>query len=826
MGLLDGLTAALFGDAGFRDTRIDLFDSAALSDLLPYRIYDQGQRVYFNEKTIAFMFEIFAHVDRGVAENFHAALTTSLPGNGGVQIVSWSSPDIDQDLAAWAAARTEGDELGEEMVASRMRLFQSMRYGVDAPIRAIPTRRRRFVIGWIEGETSLTALAALEEYRRSVLGAFGLKRETSFPPEALIGLLQEMLHAERWGSEKLDAVYADDVPINAQIPGAALDVAPNEITLAGEPKMTLRAGSVARFPKEWMPEMTAAFFGNPDVISDRPHGPLLVSLTAHGVSGQKATGDILKRRTTLEHSKKTGFAKFMPDRQGKEDELSRLADQLESGERLFEAVMTVVSFAKGGRDEARLAQAEMAKIFRRAGFGLRQERYLQLPLLLSALPMGSSQGAMTAYKRLQRMRILKGASVAALAPLHAEWPGNSFGKGMLLMGRQGQIFTWSNFVSTGNYNVAVVGKSGSGKSVFMQELITSIHAMGGRALVIDDGYSFKTTCDILGGRHVAMDGSQVIRLNPFSMLQADKMGQEEYAAEAIELVTRVISTMASLGEQREGRVAGIEEEAISRAVTSVWQDKGQDGEISDVLDLLRAWTSQDARLADVCAKLQNYARDGIYGSYFVGKATVNVDTALTVVELSDVKSQPGLEQVILQIIMFLGTELMYKTDRSVPVAILIDEAWDLLKGGNTAKFIEGVVRRARKYTGALITGTQSIDDYYQNPAAEVCLQNSDWTVFLAQKPETIDRLVKDKKLSVPDGMAERLKTVTSVPGQFSEMAIKGPGGWALGRLALDPFSLAVFSSKGATVEQLRRLKASGMSTVAALRQMVEKGQVE
>ncbi len=79
---------------------------------------------------------------------------------------------------------------------------------------------------------------------------------------------------------------------------------------------------------------------------------------------------------------------------------------------------------------------------------------------------------------------------------------------------------------------------------------------------------------------------------------------------------------------------------------------------------------------------------------------------------------------------------------------------------------------------------------------------------------------------MPDGMAERLKTVTSVPGQFSEMAIKGPGGWALGRLALDPFSLAVFSSKGATVEQLRRLKASGMSTVAALRQMVEKGQVE
>ncbi len=47
----------------------------------------------------------------------------------------------------------------------------------------------------------------------------------------------------------------------------------------------------------------------------------------------------------------------------------------------------------------------------------------------------------------------------------------------------------------------------------------------------------------------------------------------------------------------------------------------------------------------------------------------------------------------------------------------------------TANFLEGVVRRARKYTGSLITGTQSLMDYYNNPAALVCLENSDWTVF-------------------------------------------------------------------------------------------------
>ena len=202
-----------------------------------------------------------------------------------------------------------------------------------------------------------------------------------------------------------------------------------------------------------------------------------------------------------------------------------------------------------------------------------------------------------------------------------------------------------------------------------------------------------------------------------------------------------------------------------------------------------------------------------------------MDQPLTVVELSDIKSQTGLEQVVLQLIMFLGTELMFKTDRSVPVAIVIDEAWDMLRGQGTAAFIEGVVRRARKYTGALITGTQSLDDYYANPAAEVCLQNSDWTIMLAQKSETIDRLTANGKLDASPALAVQLKSITSVPGQFSEFAVKGSGGWFFGRLLLDRFSLAVYSSKGSTVDNLRRRQELGMDTVTALNDMVRNGEV-
>ena len=825
MGFVENTLGRLFGDIGFEEPD-DLFvDQAAVADLLPYRLFDPETGFYYNDKSTGFIVEVDPKVatDEAVG-NLHSAMMSSMPTLAGIQILNWTSPNVTKQLGAWAQTRLTGGEVVEAMSSKRIDHLDALRFGTEATIKAIPANRRVFVTGWIEGDTSMSALTGLREYRRSVLGALGLDKDATLKPVELLRLLEELMHAEQWGQFG-QSEYTTDLPLNAQIPGTTLKVGRDHLELGGSPKVSLTAASVARYPREWDDALGFMLFGDPDKISDRPHGPVLSCLTAFSIPGQQASSDIIKRRAKLEHSEKTGFSKFVNDFAGKRNEYQSLASELEMDERLFQTVMSVFAYTQGGRDEARAAGSEMSKIYRRVGISLRHEKYLQLPMFVTALPLGCTSQHIKTYGNLQRMRLLKAKAFAALSPLQGEWKGNSNGQGMLLVGRQGQVFNWSSFISEGNYNVAVVGKSGAGKSVFMQEMITSIYANGGRALVIDDGYSFKTTCEILGGRHIAFDGSQKLGLNPFSMLQADKMDSPEYASEAIELITRVVASMAALGEQREGRVTGIEEEAISSAVQEVWKSRARAGEITDVYEILLEGISRDTRLTDVCRKLEAFTRDGIYGDYFTGPATVDVDTPFTVVELSDVKSQPALEEVILQMVMFLGTELMYKTDRSVPVAIVIDEAWDMLKGGGTASFIEGVVRRARKYNGALITGTQSIDDYYANPASEVCLQNSDWTVFLAQKPETIDRLEANKMLSIPPGFGERLKTLTSVPGQFSEMAIKGQGGWFFARLMLDPFSLAVFSSKGTTVENLRRRQAAGMTTVDALHDMVEKGEV-
>ena len=86
-------------------------------------------------------------------------------------------------------------------------------------------------------------------------------------------------------------------------------------------------------------------------------------------------------------------------------------------------------------------------------------------------------------------------SAVNLAPWHGEWRGQSHDPdnppALFLIGRRGQPACWSPFANeAGNYNVAVTGKSGSGKSVLMQELVTGLIGAGGEAVVIDDGRSF------------------------------------------------------------------------------------------------------------------------------------------------------------------------------------------------------------------------------------------------------------------------------------------------------------------------------------------------
>ena len=90
-------------------------------------------------------------------------------------------------------------------------------------------------------------------------------------------------------------------------------------------------------------------------------------------------------------------------------------------------------------------------------------------------------------------------TAANIAPMQGEYTGSAVPH-MLLLGRRGQPFFWSPFQNAaGNHNVAVFGKSGSGKSVFLQDVCAAMSGAGAKVIVIDDGRSFEHMAKAFGG---------------------------------------------------------------------------------------------------------------------------------------------------------------------------------------------------------------------------------------------------------------------------------------------------------------------------------------
>ena len=297
-----------------------------------------------------------------------------------------------------------------------------------------------------------------------------------------------------------------------------------------------------------------------------------------------------------------------------------------------------------------------------------------------------------------------------------------------MLGRRGQPAGWSPFANdAGNYNVAVTGKSGSGKSVLMQELVSGLVSVGGEAVVIDDGRSFQHTAEALGGAFIAF-GKDSACLNPFAMIDAAAAAADgDYREECFSMLAGVVRRMC----RRRGAMDDIEAALIDDAIACAWEHAGTGADLGHVQ--LHLNEHADVRARDMGLALGPWCPGGASGRLFAGTDVPALDAAFTVFELAELKGRNDVQAVVLMLVVFLATQRMYHGERTRPKAIVIDEAWDLLSGDDSRAFIEGAARRARKYRGALVTGTQSVNDYYANPAARAAWENSDWVIFLSQK---------------------------------------------------------------------------------------------
>lgn len=831
---IDRIATAVLGDGAVRDKERPVLGLEMLSSFLPYRVFDETTRLYINRDSTGFIIEAAPLVgaDERTGDILTQFFSEALPAGTCVQLLHWTSPRIARRIGSWFLPRYKAGDVYERMARHRARLLFGGVWNslsADAPFHV---RHHRCLISVGLPSTSSSAQHALVNVRESLMGVLRSMdmAVVEVAPAQLIALVDD-LTSPTTASDDDPVGYNPLDPISEQCVrrDIALMVEPTRVRLRterfrpvghdaiGNPEIgevypdhfDIRHFAVRNYPDRWRPWESARLIG--DLFTDKLRHPCPVATYLCLVypdqeAASSKAGYKFMRTTSLSDSRS---ARFTPKIREQAAEWKHVQDQLRDGNKLVRVFYGLTIYAPDGMGDRN--ERILKSVYKACGWDLEDVAFLQIQGLLAPLPLTLADGLGSDMERLKRFRTMLTSTAANLAPLQGEYLGSGV-PDLLFVGRRGQPFFWSPFENrAGNHNVAIMGKSGSGKSVLLQEIVAALRGSGAKVIVIDDGRSFEHSAKLQGADFIEFKLSSGICINPFSMIDAALLARdEEYRMDCMSMLKTIVSQMARFVD----RLTDTERGLIDEAVNKVWEEHGRGGTIDAVADCLEATENEHAR--NLAFALKPFRLTGTYGPFFNGEATLKLRADFTVFELSDLASREELRSVVLTTIMFMSTQLMTRLPRQVKKALLLDEAWQMLKGGSMAEFIEVFARTCRKYGASLMTATQSLNDYYKAEGSKAALENSDWMLILQQKPETIQDFKKHERLEMDQTTETLIRSLKRNGTEYSEVYIKGPDTAALGRLVLDPYSATLFSSSPETFAAVEHLVKTGLSMDEAI----------
>ncbi len=815
-----------------------------LADLLPHEVYDEEHSLFINSDSYGFAIEMTTAV--GLSESTLDVLSGLFTGDNierdtVIQVILYASPDVMPELARWANAvhadTPDANDLDDSRPRRNDNIFRRMaRARVEhvlkgcwrsmSPHTSMMTRDFRAFITFQrplpEGKSeNLTALMKRKMKSRtaqilSTLSTAGLSGRV-MDAEQLINLLDTMINARTIRRE--DRAYDDSELVRDQV------VAKENLLLVGRDDLYLHNPDrethlslfgVDTYDKYWAGWNNGELIGSLYEEALRISTPFMITVTVRCPDPLEQAGQARLNLNRAVQMSESPIAKTVPGWHDKRREWEFVVRKIDEGHTNLQVNYQIVLFSD--KDNTEAAEKQLETTFKANKWRLYKLRHVLLPAFIMALPLGASQTYVRFAYDKKLFKTLPSWSIVNICPWIAEWKGTR-NPLQLLYGYRGQVThfnPWDN--QDGNFNMAIAARPGSGKSFWLQDLLLCVLGQGGRAWVFDRGRSFEPLCRLLGEHYstqfIDFDASNRLSLNPFTHVvswEGDKDGGSERVM-IHSLLVQMATSDQPLPPERQTW--------LDVALQAVWERKGRDAEITDIYDEL--YTREDVRYQDLADALYPFTRRGVFGDYFCGPSTIDLRDDFVVLEMKELDQTPQLQTIVLLILMMRIEQTMYSPKREQRKQVcLIDEAWKLLRHGNASTFVEEGYRTARKYNGAFVTITQGVNDYYRNPTTQACLENSDWTLLLAQRDESIKQLAKSDRLPGGEESIKLIRKLRLMKGLYSSCAVIGPGGLTVARLIVDKFSEMLFTTNSNEIAERQALMASGLSMSEAIEHMAE-----
>jgi len=347
-----------------------------------------------------------------------------------------------------------------------------------------------------------------------------------------------------------------------------------------------------------------------------------------------------------------------------------------------------------------------------------------------------------------------------------------------------------------NYTMLINGRSGSGKTMTANVIVSRCIAQGARGFVLDRaGHYDILTRLVAGARHVEIGADD----SPFGINPWDVPDPSDVSLEKIAFLVSLHGVM--MGEEG---LTTLERAQLGAAIRSVYARAALSGEaphesmLRDEL-LRRADEERSDGAGEVGAVLRNLAErlgefcgDGSYAYLLDRATTVPIDSPLVVF---DTRRCP---EVVLKPVMFSILEYVTRTVESHRDAhqrlasrpdaprfagksvLLIDEAWHLVGRRETGEFANELARRARHLGLFLMVLSQQLSDFSTEHGLAL-IRNSTMQMLLNQHADEIGFVQEALGLSDEEAaLVSRLKTVKGSHAQiFWANGTRGRGRVAL-----------------------------------------------
>lgn len=267
------------------------------------------------------------------------------------------------------------------------------------------------------------------------------------------------------------------------------------------------------------------------------------------------------------------------------------------------------------------------------------------------------------------------------------------------------------------------------------EILRSL-MFGTEVIIIDPENEYKTLSDAVGGEYINFSFNSKNRINPFDLSSLTETSDEN------ELNLKILS-LHSLFKVVMGQLSPSEEAILDRALVATYKAKGITPDPATqkktpplMEDLYKALIGmEDAMSRSLADRIEKFVK-GSFAGIIDQPSNVELNNPFTVFSVRD------LEDSLKPIAIFIILDYIWtKMRRDIKKRLLIvDEAWYLMRSPDSAAFLYGIAKRARKYFLGLTTITQDVEDFLNTDFGKAIVTNSSIQFLMKQSPAAIDKV--------------------------------------------------------------------------------------